>query len=141
MNWWQWALLGLGVLWTLQIIGTWVQMRHYQEVMTGIGDSYKDGFLGTGNAKATIGRGLIVILVTAQDGTIRKALAMEGRTVLARFQEIPEYIGLNVEALANPEFFGEGQKARATAFGRAIDQIKEIQSRKQAGEGAAAHKS
>ena len=130
MTWWQWALLALGLLWALQIVGTWVQMRHYQDVMTRVGGSYKDGFLGTGNAKGTVGRGMIVMLITAQDGTIRKALAMEGRTVLARFEEIPEYVGLPMETLADPDFFGPEQKARAKAFGRAIDQIKEIQSAK-----------
>ena len=147
MEWWQLALLALGVLWALQSVGTWVQMRHYQQVMAGIGDSYKDGYLGTGNARGTVGRGLIVMLVASPQGVVRKALAMEGRTVFARFQEIPELSGVTLDELGRAGFFGEGQKAREKAFALAIKQIKELQSAKNrrkavagAGKGAAAKK-
>ena len=128
MNWWQTALILLGVLWALQILGTWVQMSHYQKVMADIARAYRDGYLGTGNAKGTTGQGLIVMLVSSADGVIRKAMAMEGRTVLARFREIPELSGLTLDDLEKLDFFGPAQKARATAIGQAIAQIRKIQS-------------
>ena len=36
MAMWQWGLLALGVLWALQSLGVWYQMRHYGDVMKGI---------------------------------------------------------------------------------------------------------
>jgi glucitol operon activator protein len=130
MSWWYYALIGLGLLWVLQTIGTWIQMSHYRVVMTGITASYRDGFLGTGNAKSTLGKGLIVIVIASADGVVRKALAMEGRSVFARFQELPEYSGLTLDAISQPDFFDATQKGRAEAFGKAIGQIRELQSSK-----------
>ena len=127
MNWWQIALLVLAVFWALQVLGTWFQMRHYQDVLARITRNSSDGFLGTGNAKSSLGRGLITILVANADGTIRQALAMEGRSVLARFEEVPALQGKQLAELEQPGFFPIEQKARAEAFGKAIAQIREIQ--------------
>jgi glucitol operon activator protein len=41
---WQWGLLALGVLWALQSLGVWYQMRHYGDVMKGITSKYNDGY-------------------------------------------------------------------------------------------------
>lgn len=128
MSWWQYALIALGVLWVLQIIGTWVQMSHYRQVMTGITKSYRDGYLGTGNAKSTLGKGLIVILIASADGIVRKALAMEGRSVFARFQELPEFSGLTLEQIGTKGFFSPAESAREKAFAKAIEQIRALQS-------------
>ncbi|MDP4823589.1 MAG: transcriptional regulator GutM [Aestuariivirgaceae bacterium] len=128
MSWWHYALIALGLIWVLQIYGTWIQMNHYRQVMTGITASFKDGYLGTGNAKSTFGKGLIVILIASADGVVRKALAMEGRSVFARFQEIPEFSGLTLDAIGKEGFFEPAQKARAQAFGKAIEQIRQLQS-------------
>ena len=40
MAMWQWGLLALGVLWALQSLGVWYQMRHYGDVMKGITSKY-----------------------------------------------------------------------------------------------------
>ena len=54
---WQIGLLLLGAVWLLQAAGTWLQMRHYREVMSSIGGKWTDGYLGVGNARASLGRG------------------------------------------------------------------------------------
>lgn len=127
MNWWQTALILFAVLWVLQSLGTWIQMTHYRKVMTEVAKYHKDGFLGTGNAKSNFGNGLIVMLVATAEGVVSKALVMEGRTVFARFKEIPELSGVKLDELEKPEFFGPASKARAEAFGKAIAQIRSIQ--------------
>ena len=128
MSWWHYALIAIGLVWVLQIFGTWVQMSHYRQVMTGITASFSDGYLGTGNAKSTLGKGLIVILISSADGLVRKALAMEGRSVFARFQELPAFVGLTLDEMEKPSFFADTEKARAEAFGKAIGQIRQLQS-------------
>lgn len=129
MNWWQSALLVLGVLWAVQIFGTWIQMRHYSDVMRGIAGEFRDGFLGTGNAKGGLGRGVIVMLVAGPDDRVRRALIMEGRTVLARFKDEESWRGLDMSRLADPAFHGTDGKSRADAFAKAIDQIKKLQAK------------
>ena len=46
--------------------------------------------MGVGNARAKLGKGVILILVASREGFIRQALAMRGRTVFATFKPVPE---------------------------------------------------
>jgi glucitol operon activator protein len=100
MSGWPYLLLAFGVLWVTQIAGTWLQTRHYRQVLEGITSTGTEGFVGVGNARATLGKGVIMILVAGSDGTLRDALAMRGRTVFARFKPAPELVGLPVAAVA-----------------------------------------
>ena len=78
------------IAWILQIVGTYFQMRHYREVLGGITRESSEGFVGVGNAKATFGKGVILILVADENGVVRRALRMRGMTVFARFKEAPD---------------------------------------------------
>ena len=56
-------ILVLALLWALQIVGTYFQMRHYRQVLGGITREETGGYGGVGNAKAWFGMGVILILV------------------------------------------------------------------------------
>jgi glucitol operon activator protein len=86
MGWIGYLILVLALLWALQIVGTYFQMRHYREVLGGITREESEGYVGVGNAKARIGKGVILILVAGENDVVRRALRMRGMTVFARFK-------------------------------------------------------
>jgi glucitol operon activator protein len=120
---WQLGLVLLGVLWALQALGTWRQMRHYRQVMQAVLREEPDGFLGTGAARGVLAKGVIVLLVAGPDLTARRVLLMEGRSVLAGFRRAPELEGLSLDALEAKDF-PAGQQGRAAALRGAIAQIR-----------------
>ena len=127
---WQIGLILLGLVWALQAVGTWVQMRHYREVMGRISGQWSDGFLGAGTARAKLGRGVILLVVVGPDGTVRRVAAMQGRSVFARFTVLPEFEGLGLEALRRGEGAGAGRsKGFDKALAQAIDQIDRTRAR------------
>ena len=73
MGFWSILLLVLAVVWLSQIVGTYFQMRHYQQVLSGIKQERGEGYIGVGNAKARLGRGVILILVVGEDGLSQKS--------------------------------------------------------------------
>lgn len=118
-------ILVLAVLWMLQIVGTWYQMRHYRNVLGEITGSGSRGYVGVGNARARLGKGVILILVVDEGGEIQRALKMRGRTVFARFKEDPELVGRHVDDLRDGA--GEALDAStALAAKRAVEQIDRI---------------
>lgn len=125
---WQLGLVLLGVVWVLQALGTWIQMRHYRRVMGGISRQWSDGYLGAGNARSALGKGVILILVVGPDDVVRRLLLMEGRSVFARFEPRPEFEGMRLQALRDREpAAGDakvfGSKGFKGALGQAVDQI------------------
>jgi len=123
MAYWQIALIALAVVWVLQAVGTWVQMRHYRQVMSGVAERWADGFVGAGNARGRLGKGVIVVLVVDGGDVIRQLLAMEGRSVLAKFQPITAFDGKPLDALRASEALAGLGTAQALAIGRAVEQI------------------
>lgn len=123
MAYWQLALIALGVVWVLQAVGTWVQMRHYRQVMSGVAERWSDGYVGAGNARGTLGKGVIVVLVVDGGGIVRQLLVMEGRSVLAKFRSITTFDGKPLDALRDPEALAALGAAQAQAIGRAVEQI------------------
>ena len=121
-------LLTLAVLWLLQILGTWYQMRHYREVLGGITREESKGYVGVGNARARFGKGVILILVVDEGGKVTKALRMRGRSVFARFNEAPELVGLNVDDLRKEKREGPYEAATMLAARRAVEQIDHIKA-------------
>lgn len=118
---WQIALLALIGAWALQAFGTYVQMRHFSATMGDVARQWPDGFVGAGNAKATFGAGLILLLVVSPDRVVRRAMMMRGRTVFARFARMPELEGKALAALpAEPGF---RDKAASGALAKATEQI------------------
>jgi glucitol operon activator protein len=126
---WQIGLLLLGAVWLLQAVGTWLQMRHYREVMGSIGDRWDDGFMGVGNARASLGRGVILMLVLGPDDTVRDLLVMEGRSVFAKFKRLEQFQGRNISSLLEDESF-TAQRGRKQALEQAIQQIEKAKARK-----------
>jgi len=132
---WQIGLLLLGAVWLLQAIGTWLQMRHYREVMGSIHERWTDGYMGVGNARSSLGRGVILILVVGPDDTVRDLLVMEGRSVFAKFSRLDQFQGRDVGSLLENEAFAT-QRGRRQALEQAIQQIEKAKLRK--GEATAA---
>ncbi len=136
MAYWQIALIALVVVWILQAVGTWVQMRHYRQVMAGIAERWSDGFLGAGNARGTFGKGVIAVLVVDGGDVVRQLLVMEGRSVFAKFRPVTRFDGKPIDVLRDPETLAALGKGHAQAIGRAIEQIDRARGR--AAEAAAA---
>jgi glucitol operon activator protein len=128
VGFWSFLLLTLAVLWLLQILGTWYQMRHYREVLGGITREGSKGYVGVGNARARFGKGVILILVVDEGGKVTKALRMRGRSVFARFNEAPELVGLNVDDLRKEKREGPYEAATMLAARRAVEQIDRIKA-------------
>lgn len=128
MSFWSYLLLTLAILWLLQILGTWYQMRHYREVLGGITREGSKGYVGVGNARARFGKGVILILVVDEGGKVTKALRMRGRSVFARFNEAPELVGLNVDDLRKEKREGPYEAATMLAARRAVEQIDRIKA-------------
>jgi glucitol operon activator protein len=126
---WQWGLLLLVVVWALQSLGVWVQMRHYSGVFKGITEKYKDGFVGAGNHRGRFGKGTIVLIVVTPDLVVRRFLAMTGRSVFAKFKRHEEFEGVALDKLrSDPAVTGEGEPGVAEAVKRAIEQIDRARS-------------
>ena len=126
---WQIALIAFVVAWAIQAVGTFLQMRHYSTVMGQVSRTWTDGFVGAGNAKATFGRGVVLLLVVSPDRIIRRCLVMQGRSVFARFTPLPEAEGQPLDTVASRPFGRD--KAQATAFGIALKQIETAAARGQ----------
>lgn len=124
MAMWQWGLLALGFLWALQSLGVWFQMRHYSDVMKGITSKFNDGFVGAGNVRGRLGKGVIVLIVVTPDAIVRRFLVMSGRSVFAKFKRRTEFEGISLSALrTDPVMAGVEEPALAKATERAIEQI------------------
>src|SRR5215210_2548220 len=98
-------------------------MRHYQAVLRGITERSTEGYVGAGNAKASVGKGVILILVVGGDGEVGDALRMRGRTILARFEKAPELVVMHVDELREPELEGPYDAGTMLAARRAVEQV------------------
>lgn len=131
MEIWQWGLVLLVVAWALQAAGTWKQMRHYRVVMGDITRRWPDGWLGVGNARGALRKGVIAVVVATPDDTVRRVLSMEGRSVFATFKEVDGVAGLPVSELAAAPF-ASTVAGRRTAIDMAVAQIAKAKARAQA---------
>ena len=82
---------------------------------------WSDGYVGAGNAKARLGRGVIILLVVSADGLIRRLAVMEGRSVFAKFKIITAFDGLPLAALRSAPTLAS-TAGRTLALTRAIEQ-------------------
>jgi glucitol operon activator protein len=131
MGFWSFLLLVLGILWFLQIVGTYYQMRHYRQVLGGITREGGEGYVGVGNATARLGKGVVLILVVGEDEVVGKALRMRGMTVFARFKEAPELVGLHIDDLRDEDRDRPYEKATMLAARRAVEQIDRIKAERE----------
>jgi glucitol operon activator protein len=105
-------------------------MSHYRGVLGGITREGGKGYVGAGNAKARLGKGVILILVSDEDGIVKRALRMRGMTVFARFEEAPDLVGMSLDELQQEKREGPYEKATMLATRRAVEQIQRIKSEK-----------
>lgn len=125
------VLLALAIVWALQIVGTWYQMRHYQRVLSGIARDEDKGYVGVGNARARFGKGVILILMSDEDGCVTRALRMRGRTVFARFGDFPELAGKHLDDLRDEDKESPYEAATMLAATRAVEQIDRIRAERE----------
>jgi glucitol operon activator protein len=131
MSWVAYAILLLAVAWILQIVGTYFQMRHYREVLGRITREGGEGYVGVGNAKATFGKGVVLILVADENDVVRRALRMRGMTVFARFNDVPDLVGMSLEELRAEGREDPYDKSTMLAARRAVEQIDRIKQEKE----------
>jgi len=131
MSWVAYAILILAVAWALQIVGTYFQMRHYREVLRAITREGGEGFVGVGNAKATFGKGVILILVADGNDVVNRALRMRGMTIFARFKEAQDLVGMRLKELRVGDREEPYGKSTLLAARRAVEQIDRIKQEKE----------
>jgi glucitol operon activator protein len=129
MAMWQWGLLLLAIVWALQSLGVWLQMRHYSDVFKGITNRYKDGFVGAGNSRGRLRKGTIALIVVTPDMVVQRLLIMSGRSVFTKFKRQEQFEGVALDRIrSNPAVLGEGEPGVAEAVRRAIEQIDRARS-------------
>lgn len=118
------------ILWVLQIAGTAWQMRHYRRVLGEIAARWRDGAIGVGNAKARLGKGMILILVVGPDDRLRAAMMMQGRSIFAKFRPLPALAGKPLDELRDELRTGADPRdpGFAKACARAIEQIDRLRT-------------
>ena len=126
MGWLTSLLLVFGVLWLTQVVGTYFQMEHYRKVLGRIRSEGGDGYVGVGNAKARLGKGVILILIVGRDGVVGRALRMRGMTVFARFKDAPDLLGMTLDELRDEKREGPYEEGTMLAAGRAVEQIDQV---------------
>jgi len=120
---WQAVLLAWVILWALQSVGAWFQLRRYGDQLKALQAEYSSGYIGTGYSPKRFSRGAIVMIVAGADLTIKKFLMMRGATFLAPFRQLDEYEGLNFDQL-NRKLADEPKKSSLkTAAENAVAQI------------------
>lgn len=87
------GLLLLALMWALQVMASWVQLRHYRSVVRRTAAEWNSGFLGASSFKARLGRGAIAIVVIDNEARVRKVLSMSGLSVFARFKALDDLRG------------------------------------------------
>lgn len=87
------GLLALAVMWALQLVAAWSQMRYYRNVVRQTAQDWHCGFLGVGTSRSRIGPGAVAIVVIDDDSTVRQVLSMSGLSVFARFRALPDFGG------------------------------------------------
>ncbi len=123
---WQMILLAWVVLWALQSVGVWYQMRRYREQLHSLQTEYTSGYVGTGYSPRRLARGAIVMIVTNGDLTIKKFMLMRGVTFLAPFRRLNEYEGLSFEQLSQKLADEPKKSSLKAAAENAIAQIQRV---------------
>ncbi|MGN6230729.1 MAG: transcriptional regulator GutM [Trinickia sp.] len=87
------GLLLLALMWALQIVASWIQLRYYRSVVRRTATAWNSGFLGAGSFKARLGRGAVAIVVIDDQARVCEVLSMSGLSVFARFEALDDLCG------------------------------------------------
>jgi glucitol operon activator protein len=123
---WQIALIVFAAAWVVQSIGVWLQMRHYQKKFTELRSQWTDGAMGAGAAPGRFGKGVIALVVTAPNGTVRKVCVMQGRSVFAKLKDRVDLEGVSTAELKRRATSGKFDAGVGLAIGKAIEQIETV---------------
>lgn len=124
---WQVILALLALAWMLQCWGTFVQIRRYRDAFRHLSSQYSDGWMGAGKSGGGFRRGAIVMAVAAPDGTLRRVVALQGRTIFAHFQPIARFEGLSLaQARASASAEAQPKRPLERALLTALDQIETV---------------
>ncbi|RIY02032.1 transcriptional regulator [Aureimonas flava] len=135
MTGWQAALALLALAWTLQCVGTVIQVRRYRAAFRDVGASSQDGWLGVGKGGGALRGGAIAMIVVAPDGRVRRASSLQGRTVFAKARRLHELEGRSTADL-RVEAEARRREPLGAAILSALDQVAQARAR-QAPPGAA----
>ncbi len=91
------SLFALALLWAVQLVGSWYQMRHYRDTVRATVARWQSGFLGIGSRKASFRSGAIVVLVLSSDMRIAQFSHMSGLTVLSRFRTRAQFENMTID--------------------------------------------
>ncbi len=133
---WQIAVLLLVIVWALQSVGVWMQMRHYRQALGDIEQRFQTGFVGTGFMRGRFAKGTIALVVVSDQLIVDRIAVMSGRSVFAKFQPLREFDGLTLDELrAKSAAFADGSvgksaKSLGLAVAKAIEQIDGVRLRK-----------
>jgi glucitol operon activator protein len=123
---WQIGLILLVAAWAVQSAGVWLQMRHYQKKFGELRTRWTDGAMGAGAAPGRFGKGVIALVVTAPDGTIRKVCVMQGRSVFAKLKDRVDFEGLSSAELKRRAASGNLGAGVGVAIAKALEQIETV---------------
>lgn len=92
-----WALIiSLGLAFVIQFFLTMLQIKHFNQNFKVL---RKMGRVAIGKKKGGFAAGSISMFSIDDDGIIIKGLCLSGVTVLARFKEINDFNGMDIESL------------------------------------------
>lgn len=126
------VFIALAVLWIIQAILTFTQNKNISKEFSDIQRS-NTGYLGIGfkKAKFNLGRGVILAIVVGFDGLVKDFRVLSGVSVLAKFKQFNDYIGLTIEQ-AKEKLKAEQHKRVIEAFEQAIEKINEEREKNKA---------
>lgn len=124
---WQGVLALLAVAWALQCVGTLIQVRRYRAAFRELSSGWSDGWMGVGRGGSRLQAGAIVMAVVAPDETVRRAVAIRGRTVFARAVRLTELEDRPVSAVRR-DAAASPRDPTAKALLGALDQVALVRS-------------
>lgn len=117
---WVKLLLIIALLWGLQSLFTYFQVKDFNKNVMELQKYFK---VGIGQNKGFLGPGTIIIIAIDFKGRIKKAKKMEGISVFARFKTVHTLTNLYIHELKY--VLNDFKKPLRNAISEAIENIKE----------------
>ncbi|GAA5415749.1 hypothetical protein Pryu01_00781 [Paraliobacillus ryukyuensis] len=115
------------LLFVIQSVLTFIQVRYYRKSVNALMEQYKgkDGYyLYAAQVRKKLGAGAIVMLVVDQDYTIKECKVMKGMTSLSPFKDEARYKEKHVGHLLE-ELYQSDKKQKKSTLTRALNQAAE----------------
>lgn len=93
-------IIGLFVsMWLLQILLSYLQLKHYNKTIREMSQGKSSGYLGVGVDKRKFGVGSVIIIVCDNEGVVIESKYLKGVTVFQRFKENKDIIHQHIDEL------------------------------------------